>query len=221
MSFKKLMQNNLVTLEVLQSIFDSELPGPSSQVKMAPKIRISDILKPKTNTNTISSSVLILIYPADNQLKTVLIQRPFYNGVHGGQVSFPGGKRERDESIEQTALREANEEIGIDPNNVNIIGKLTPLFIPPSNYIVYPFVGYMNKRPVFVPDSFEVMDIIEVELDFFLDKQNYKSEFIAMSSGEKLQTPCFIYNEKIVWGATAMIIMEMADLVNHYFEVTN
>ncbi len=202
--------------EVLKEIFSLELPGVSSQLKMAPDIRKKDILKPSIDDNTMDSAVLFLIYPENGVLKTILTQRPVYNGIHSGQISFPGGKREFNESLEQTALREANEEIGLQSDKVEIIGSLTSLFIPPSNYIVKPFIGLLESKPDLIADNYEVSEIIDVELDYFFKQENRICELISLSSGEKMQTPCFNYKERIIWGATAMIIMEFVDLVEYY-----
>ncbi|MFB6306378.1 MAG: CoA pyrophosphatase, partial [Flavobacteriales bacterium] len=105
-----------------------------------------------------TSAVLLLLFPTENHsLETVFIQRPEYDGVHSGQISFPGGGREiHDKNLKETSLRETREEIGVLDNEVSIIGNLSDLYIPPSNYLVTPFVGYTDKAPNFNPDSNEV-----------------------------------------------------------------
>jgi 8-oxo-dGTP pyrophosphatase MutT (NUDIX family) len=153
---------------------------------------------------------LILFYEKHNLVHTVLIKRPVYEGVHSGQVAFPGGKWEvADKSLYHTAIRESAEEIGILPEKVEFIGKLTDLYIPPSNYIVSPFVGIYNHIPTFSPDPNEVSAVIEIPLNELLRLTDpfQLVEFI-LPGGISLQSPGFDYQGNIVWGATAMILNE-------------
>ena len=168
------------------------LPGEAAQYKMAPYGRLLKEEALKLNTNPKLSAVLILLYPVKGakrkapptdrawrkehypkssaRCNTVLILRTSDHGVHSGQVSFPGGKKEEsDRSLEDTALREAEEEIGIKKNDVKVIGPLSELYIPVSGFLVQPFVGYLNKKPLFYPDKNEVAKLIEVSLDLIMD----------------------------------------------------
>jgi len=190
------------------------LPGEEKQFLMAPSARqkIKDI--PANAFNPKKSAVLILLFPVNNMLKTVLIQRPEYEGVHSGQVAFPGGKfEENDKDLEITALRETSEEIGIQQDEVTILGKLTDLYINPSNFLVTPFIGFMNKLPALKPNDFEVKKIIVIDIDLLSDMSIQGVKTIVPSSGAKIKTPYYEVEGLTVWGATAMIISEFNAVV--------
>ena len=194
----------------LQHKLSEELPGSEAQYQLAPLIRKEQVrqafekkLVPK------ESAVLILLYPKNEKWHLVFTQRHSYKGVHSGQVSFPGGKYEKyDPSIESTALRETQEEIGINAEDVKIFGKLTNLYVPPSNFNIHPFVGYVDYLPEFVPQVSEVKEIIECSVENLLAKDIIKQKEITMANGLKIDTPYFNINGKVVWGATAMILNE-------------
>ncbi len=159
------------------------------------------------------SSVLILFYPHDDQPNIVFIQRPQYDGVHSGQIAFPGGKTEAsDSSMQHTALRETGEEIGVNIDDVEVIGKLSQLYIPPSNFLVEPFVGYLNYKPEFVPEAKEVSEIFTVSLDELMDEKSFQQQVIDVL-GLKYNVPCFYVQQKIIWGATSMILNELLEVV--------
>jgi 8-oxo-dGTP pyrophosphatase MutT (NUDIX family) len=142
------------------------------------------------------------------------MQRPEYDGTHSGQVSFPGGKVEEfDEDRIATALREAREEVRIIPEEVTILGQLSELYIPPSNFLVFPIVGYSNKRPDFIPDEREVVDIIELPLAEILKPENIGTTSIVANKIFRFDSPTFVFNERIVWGATAMMLAELKVLL--------
>jgi len=186
------------------------LPGMEGQLLMAPQARLSDIKSRGEGRNAVPSGVLLLFFPLDGgQTGTVFIQRTQYNGPHSGQISFPGGRREAaDPDLGFTALRETREEIGVDPADVRLVGKLTDLYIPPSNFIVSPYLGVCDRRPDFCPDPVEVAGVVEVELRSFFLPENRRKKLIALSGGHQLETPCFIINGHMIWGATAMIVSE-------------
>lgn len=164
--------------------------------------------------NAILSSVLILLYPSSENIRFVLMLRPDYDGVHSGQISLPGGKYEdSDESLIYTALREAAEEVGIDPSRVQILGQLTELYIPPSNFIVTPVVGYLTSHPVFIADPMEVAKIIEVTLSEFLDDENVQNAEMKLRNGIKMSVPAFLIGGNVIWGATAMILSEFREIL--------
>lgn len=197
-------------IEQLKIRLQKPLPGEEVQFQMAPitRQRITTTLTEKYKP--IKSAVLILLFPAERNIYTLLIQRTEYNGVHSAQVAFPGGKLdETDPDLKYTALRETQEEIGVDPEQVNIIGKLTDIYITPSNYLVSPFVGYLNSIPNFVIDTFEVQKVITTDL-FKLNDANIRSEkLITHSGGNKVKTPYYEVEGLTVWGATAMMISEL------------
>jgi hypothetical protein len=149
-----------------------------------------------------------MLYPYQGELFIPLILRPDYDGVHGGQVALPGGGRERfDRSLVQTALREAQEEIGIKASDVRVLGQLTQLYIPPSNFLVQPVVGYLPYRPDFFPDSREVADIIEISLSLLADQGIIGTKEMLVRN-VLIQAPYYGVNTHTVWGATAMIVSE-------------
>jgi len=191
------------------------LPGEKSQFLMAPykRERLSDISISEKKPRT--SAVMILLYPHYNSIRTVLIERPVYDGVHSGQVAFPGGKFDpEDRSLEHTALRETEEEIGIRQSDINVIGRLTDLYISPSNFLVSPFIGFVDHLPSFVPNEREVNKIITIELSLLSDISIKGIKTITHSSGYKIKTPYYDVEGLTVWGATAMIISELNAIVD-------
>ncbi len=196
--------------EKLKKADFSKLPGQKSQMTMAPALRRDDIVRVGKGMNAVSSGVLILLFPdGKGQTCTVFIQRPVYDGVHSGQIALPGGRREnQDPDLQYTALREAKEEVGISPSAVELVGKLSDLYIPPSNFIVSPYVGMCHSEPSFKPDPIEVEEIIRVRMVEFFRPENIREVPIRLSGGDCLPTPCFEVNGQIIWGATAMIMAE-------------
>jgi 8-oxo-dGTP pyrophosphatase MutT (NUDIX family) len=185
------------------------LPGEEAQFTMSPigRPKLKDIqvdsYKPK------KSAVLILLFPQEEIIKTVFIVRPVYEGVHSGQVAFPGGKFDKsDSNLKQTALRETHEEIGINPENIEIIGNLTDVYINPSNFLVTPFIGYLNATPQFTADAREVDKIVTYNI-LELNNAAIKSEkLIKLSMGFEIKAPYYEVEGNTVWGATAMMISE-------------
>jgi 8-oxo-dGTP pyrophosphatase MutT (NUDIX family) len=189
------------------------LPGTDVQWQMASSDRFIKNFPRLPGKDARIAAVLILLYPNNGSICTVLMQRPDYNGVHGGQISFPGGKQEQEDSdVIQTALREAYEEIGVDPSKVNIIGILTPLFIPVSNIIVTPVAGWLNEKPLYNIKSDEVVFLFEADLKKILDPSLVKSKPFEIR-GEKVEIKYYDYNGNSIWGATAMILHELLIII--------
>jgi 8-oxo-dGTP pyrophosphatase MutT (NUDIX family) len=190
-----------------------EMPGNTAHLKMASRVRLEALRNSYDQSKAKLSSVLILLYQKDEQIKIALMKRQDYNGVHSGQVSFPGGRREDvDSSFEETALRESNEELGILSEDVNIIGKLSDIFIPPSNFLVKPFIGYLNYTPKFILEESEVAAVIEANLvDLF--NEELKGERQLNVRGTPIMAPFYNLNGYVVWGATAMILSELSDII--------
>lgn len=198
-------------LEQLEFQLQRELPGKNAQMKMAPSSRF-DFPEPSKPAKL--SSVLILLYPHNDEVFTALIKRASYNGHHSGQVSFPGGKFEKgDKSLIDTALREASEEVGVHYNDVKVLGNISSLLIPVSNIMVLPIIGYTNQRPDFVHDPIEVDQIIEVGLKELSLPSTIKSGIIKVENRE-IKTPYYSIQNQIIWGATAMIISEFLEIWN-------
>ena len=205
----------------LKKLNFSDLPGLEAQLRMAPLHRQDEIRKMESAGAPVKSGILFLIYPLNGgEAGTVLIQRPKYDGVHGGQISFPGGGYEQgDESLMHTALREAQEEVNVAPESVEVLGKLTDLYIPPSNHLVSPYVAVANSKPDFKPDSNEVDAIIELPLSVFFKREFMKTTPISLSDGRTLMCPCYLTNGLVIWGATAMMISEFVELGRKTFAV--
>ena len=187
----------------------SELPGEKAQNLMAPLFRgtFSHVSEP------VRAAVMVLIYPNQQELFTVFIKRNIYNGPHSGQVSFPGGASEQgDNSMEETALRETREELGIN-EKIDILGMLTPLHIPVSNFLVDPVVGWTRNRPVFEPDPSEVQYLIEVPIRSLLEPGNKDLE-IMERNGRTIKAPCYRTGKEKIWGATAMMLSEFLQLAS-------
>ena len=192
-----------------------QLPGVQSQLKMASMRRLMQDGKVVVPGDVKKAGVLALFYPSNGRVWLVFIRRAEYPGVHSGQISFPGGGREEgDQDMVATALREAEEEIGVSRNTVIPIGNLTDLFIPPSNFLVTPVVGYTYARPDFMPDPDEVNEILEVPLDLLLDDKARQEKDITIFPAVKIKVPCFYIDGNIIWGATAMMLNELIDVIN-------
>jgi 8-oxo-dGTP pyrophosphatase MutT (NUDIX family) len=195
--------------EQLASELKKPLPGVDAQLRMSPEMR-----RPVSVEYPLKDAgVLILLYPHISRIYTVFIKRTEYEGVHSGQVSLPGGMfEEEDGSLMNTALREANEETGIDISSVTIIGKLTPLHIPVSNVNVHAFVGVTDSRPDFIHDPAEVQYLIEESLDELLNEVNKKTRAMTLFGNEVI-VPYFDIKGNHIWGATAMIISEFSEVL--------
>jgi len=161
------------------------------------------------------ASVLLLIYPSNEKAHTVFIQRTgnLESDRHKGQISFPGGKKEdSDADFSESALREAEEEIGIPRSMVQLVRPMTPLYIPISNFLVHPYLGIALEKPIFIPQPSEVADILEVPLERFFTPESIKKTDISIREGLILRdVPYFDLDGRVLWGATAMIINEFLE----------
>ena len=188
-------------------ILSHQLPGEKAQLRMAPAFRGEF----NSTENPVSAAVMVLFYGADKETHLVLIKRNEYDGPHSAQVSFPGGAIEAEDlSLEHTALRETREEIGIS-GPIEILGSLTPLHIPVSNFMVHPFVGWMEEHQEFHPDPTEVQYVIEVSLRELLDPANRDSETIYHHE-RTIEAPFYRVGKEKIWGATAMMLSEVLHL---------
>jgi 8-oxo-dGTP pyrophosphatase MutT (NUDIX family) len=201
---------NVRFIEQLKIRLQQPLPGEAAQFRMAPVNRQRISQEHTGKYKPVKSAVLILLFPAEASIHTLLIQRTEYDGVHSAQIAFPGGKfDDTDTDLQQTALRETQEEIGVDPKQVEIIGKLTDIYITPSNYLVSPFVGVLSTLPALTIDTHEVQQVITTDL-FHLNNSAIRSEKKIMhSNGSKIKTPYYEVRGLTVWGATAMMISEL------------
>lgn len=190
-----------------------ELPGEQAHLKMASRVRLKELDMGLDTTKATKSAVLILFYPDAGKIFLPFILRPPYDGVHSGQVAFPGGRCEKeDKTIVDTALREANEEVNINPEEVTVLGQLTDLYIPPSNYLVTPVVAYAETKPDFKKDPAEVASIIQADIEFLFNPKLRKKKILQVREFE-IDAPYFDINNHVVWGATAMMLSELSDLI--------
>ncbi len=193
-----------------------ELPGEAVQFKMAPIERLQELKRIAREKDTAKrAGVISLFYPSENfETRLILILRKTYDGVHSAQVGFPGGKLEdEDETIQDAALRETEEEVGISRKTISVLKKLTEIYIPPSNFFVQPFLGITSESPKFVPHEEEVEALIEVALQDFMDDANIISQTLTTSYATNIEVPAFKLNGHIVWGATAMMLNEVRELL--------
>lgn len=182
---------------------------------MAPLFR-QELLKEVNydSYNPRKAAVLMLFYPKNNETHLVLIVRNTYPGVHSSQIAFPGGKVEKeDQSLAHTALREAEEEIGVNRLHVEIIKSFTEIYIPPSNFLVSPFLGVSQRELEFVMQEDEVAGIIELSLRDFLNDKNVVMRKLTTSYSNEIDVPAFLVKEHIVWGATAMMMSELKETI--------
>ena len=202
---------------ILPKIAKIPLPGISSQLKMAPVMREKELERIKDRMkNARESAVMALFYPNVNHETTlVLILRKTYKGVHSNQVGFPGGQVDpEDINFAATALRETEEEVGVPRTIIEVIREITPTYIPPSNFIVKPFIGIVQKTPIFIAQPSEVESIIEVSLKDLLAKTTTIEKELSTSYATTVNVPAFYLNEHVVWGATAMMLSEVKDIIS-------
>lgn len=193
-----------------------ELPGEEFHLKMAPIERLLELKRKARSMKTArQSAVLCLFYPSsEGNTNFVLILRKTYKGVHSAQIGFPGGKVEsEDRSLQETALRETEEEVGAVAKDISVIKQLTEIYIPPSNYFVQPFLGISEKTPAFVPQESEVEAVIEVPLSEFLDDRVKTHQTLNTSYANQIKVPAFLLQGHTVWGATAMMLNEIRELL--------
>ena len=199
-------------LKRMPKLSNLQLLGQEAQFEMAPDERIRALSEMDIEAkNPRWAGVMAVFYPnAEGETTLVLILRKTYKGVHSNQVGFPGGKAETfDQSIKHTALRETEEEVGLAQSEIEVVKKLTKLYIPPSNFWVQPFIGYVKETPRFIKEEAEVEAILEVSLKQFLDDKSVITQRIDTSYGTMLNVPAFYLAEHVVWGATAMMLSEV------------
>lgn len=191
------------------------LGGLTAQFKLAPEMRLQYNEEKIKARRPKKAAVLALFYPNELQQTCFLLtQRASYNGTHSAQISFPGGKIEKNDlNLAHTALREANEEVGVSQDTITVFRELTDVYIPPSNFLATPFLGYTSQRPNFITNE-EVAALIEVSITDLLDDQNLSSIYMTTSYAKNIKVPCFKFQDHIVWGATAMMLSEIRELLN-------
>jgi len=193
-----------------------ELPGEAVQFKMAPMERLEELKRNALLQDSArKAGVMALFYPAaSKETHLILILRKTYKGVHSAQVGFPGGKLEpNDASLQEAALRETEEEVGVPRNSIAVLRQLTEIYIPPSNFFVQPFLGITRQTPRFVPQEDEVEALIEVPLRHFMDDSTLVTKMLTTSYATNIEVPAYLLNKHVVWGATAMMLSEVRHLL--------
>lgn len=187
------------------------LPGTVAQFRLVPPTRST---YPDMDIATVRyGGVLALFFPDGNSIRLAFIQRQDYQGVHSGQISFPGGGFEEiDQTFEKTAIRETNEEIGVPMEDISILGELSQLYIPPSKFLVHSFAGYIGYKPTFRPDPAEVSEVFSIPLDELLAQDTVKTKTVSAGNTE-ITVPCFFAQNRLIWGATAMILSELLEVI--------
>lgn len=186
------------------------LGGVEAQFLLAPKQRLKYNEQKIAANNPRKAAVMALFYPDEfHKTRLLLTQRATYKGVHSAQISFPGGKFEpKDDNLLQTALRETFEEVGVFPNKIKVFKEMTSVYIPPSNFLATPFMGYLSQKPS-LNLNHEVAKTIEILLSDLLDDQNISSTILSNSYLSNVAVPCFKIQDAIIWGATAMMLSEI------------
>lgn len=202
-------------LQFVPKLISAELPALKAHLKMAPLERLTDFdNKFWENNNPRTAAVLMLCYPKNGATHLILIVRNSYEGVHSAQIAFPGGKYENDDiDFAATAIRETFEEVGVDPQKVELIKPFTQVYIPPSNFIVYPYLAICQEEIDFIPDPKEVAGIIELPIATFLSDTIVIETELKTSSANSIMVPAFQIEHHTIWGATAMMLSELKDVM--------
>lgn len=199
---------------MLKERLNAPLPGLAAQLNMVPHPRPGNQVY--TDTDVLDSckkaGVLVLLYPRGTRVFVVLTRRTELVDSHQAQISFPGGRQEEGESLEQTALRETCEELGIHPSVNETLGKLTPLYIPPTDYCIYPVVARMKEQLPFKPSQHEVAEVLEISLDYLTDPKTSQREIWTLR-GMDVDVPFYYFKGHKIWGATAMVLAEFVEII--------
>jgi len=203
----------MISADQLKTALAQPLSGEKAQKKMLPKGRSLEVSELDLG-QTKESAVLLLLFPENNELQLCLMLRPLHMKHHAGQFCFPGGQFEKSEKESITvALRETQEEIGIESSEIKILGHLSDIYIHVSKFFIHPVVGFTEKRPNFKINKNEVEQIFTVPLKHFFNQELINTATISTKLGE-IEVPCYKIGEKIIWGATAMIISELTEVIS-------
>lgn len=207
---------NLSKHKIKTLLRTQSLPGLQSHLKMAPPTRKAELEEAKEALPFAKkSAVMILLFHQNEKMKVVFIRRSFYVGIHAGQIAFPGGRfEESDVTVDQTAFREVEEEIGISADKIELLGRISDIYVPPSNFLICVFVGYLSEKTVYKPDEREVAEVIEVDFDEFLKPENMDvKSFHVPSANHSVEAPYYKTSKCDIWGASAMVMSELIDIL--------
>lgn len=208
-------------LDLVLKLQESQNPGNDSHNAVMPFQNAERLKAMKRDVNPRLSAVAVIISPDfEKNAKLFLIERQTYAGAHSGQISFPGGKHETDDfSLKHTAIREAFEEIGIQQEKLTFIKELTKVYIPPSGFLMYPFMFVTHFEPTFKIDSREVKQILTLPLSHLLNDEYFEIGSMNISEKLSIKTGYFKLQEHKVWGATALVLNEIKELIKpHYIK---
>ena len=198
----------------LQFALNNDLPGNRAHMEMISYARPSAEIVRELKVNPKQSAVLILLYQENNEWYFPLIKRQAYDGVHSKQISLPGGQMdETDVDLSYTSIRETHEEIGVEPHKIKLLGQLSEIYIPPSNFLVQPYVGYLKESVPFIREEAEVSRIIKTSLTQLLQLPIEKRDKFVRTGNIKMEVSSFIIDDEVVWGATAMMLNEFRTLL--------
>ena len=204
---------NKSNISFIKELLKRELPGEMAHRLMLPEGR--SLYPLNGETAGLQSSVLMLLFPCEEVIHTCLIRRPSAMKNHGGQIAFPGGRFEKkDITLENTAIRETFEEVGVERGKIEILGRLSPLYVQVSNFTIHPFIGLCKEIPDFRTDKREVDKLFKVPIDHFLNHKIPQFQNVNTIHGP-LEVPGFYFDDLFVWGATAMILAEFTELLKN------
>ena len=208
------MEINSSIIPQIKAAFQAKLPGNPVQDQMRPHNR-NIPFRMKYKVPPKQSAVLILLYPDEiGNLRFPLIRRAVYKGLHSGQMALPGGRKEKsDTSIVQAAIRETNEEVGIQKHKINVLGRLSSFFVEVSNHQVQPVVGFHEGQPSFIANEREVDEIVTAQVTDLLNDKLKGSKMITLQEGLSINAPYFFLGNREVWGATAAILNEFRHII--------
>ncbi|MEZ4878555.1 MAG: CoA pyrophosphatase [Chitinophagales bacterium] len=211
------METNFISFcSAFEASFKKQIPGKKGQQPLKPYLKISKNLPSPKGIHAKKAAVMALLIERQNEPHIVLIERSSYDGVHSKQIAFPGGKVEmNDASYLDAALRETKEEIGIEKQAITVIGSLTEVYVLASNFLVFPFVGYINQPVNYIKDTNEVNEILEIPISDFLQPKLIKEKQMKSAFGLNLMAPYYDIQNKIIWGATAMMLSEISFIVKN------
>lgn len=203
-------------VEDLKNALKKPLPGRKAQFEMIPDPGVKTFYNETNFMNAKKGAVMIVFFQRNKDVLFPMIKRQDYEGVHSGQIALPGGKKDlTDPDFEYTALRETFEEIGIPQQKIQVIGRLTDIYIPPSNFLIYPYVGVIHEEPQYYPDLNEVADIYEIKVKDLLNPECITKQNMTLFNGLQVSTPCYNIEQKIIWGGTAMILSELRTILRN------